>query len=76
MVCTVHVYVRSYNRRVILLQVSEEQRAISYGCTIDPTTESYCANTFLLPINIPIRDRFGSVTAPALVNLNAMNGLI
>ena len=63
--------ISSYNRRVILLQVSEEEQAISYGCTIDPIRESYCADTLSLPIYIR-NFRF----TPALVILNTMNGLI
>ena len=58
---------------VVLLQVSEEEQAISYGCTIDPISESYCADNFVLPINI-LSNRY--VIGTSLVNFNVMNELI
>ena len=64
----VATYMYRCNRCVVLLQVSEEQEAISYGCTINPINESYCADTFLLPINIAIRNSVFQIIPP-LVNL-------
>ena len=39
------------NSCAILVQVSEEEKAVSYGCTINPRSESYCASDYPLPIN-------------------------
>ena len=74
MYVTMHVC----NRHIVLVQVSEEEQVISYGCTTDQSggCESYCADAFFLPIDTPLRNKFGSVTTPALVNFITMNIVI
>ena len=90
-VCTyVHMWVATYvvayvythqlvtNVDVILVQVSNQEKALSYGCTIDPRSGSYCATNFTAPIYQSIRRQIGFygydryITIPALVKFNTI----
>ena len=67
-----HMYIHinlSQNVDVILVQVSNQEKALSYGCTIDPRNGSYCATNFTAPIYQSIRRQIGYYMVMAGISL-------